>query len=425
MPFKSQAQRRWMYANHPEMAEEWSEHTPKGAKLPERVKHKKAENAIDPALEQALNRYLEQKKNINDPYHPNYGRVLDPKKEVLKKKILEKIKKDSDESMKFDSTIPASIGSLYGGGLGLAAGTIASPKSKLTTLILGLLGAAGGGYAGHKISKNRKEQYNKINDSEKDEQIAEYVNKSKDQPNQYFDNKRARLFSGIAGVASIPASLLAQKVFSLGADKLDKLEDRHLDEIIENAKLKNKLDIEKPTPESKVDNAYFKGYNGKPGKVGLVKALSERVYKPGVMAHEIGHANIHASPGIVGKIQRNLYGPTQKFNMLGGGILAPRLAYKLVGKDDDSMLSGAAKGALLGTAANAGVLIPEFEASRRGIKYMMNSSMPRRKVLGNALSILPAFLSYGTTLAAPSAITGALKAYINKKRIEHDEKINK
>jgi hypothetical protein len=38
MPFKSKAQRRWMYANHPEMAKEWSEHTPKNTKLPEYVK---------------------------------------------------------------------------------------------------------------------------------------------------------------------------------------------------------------------------------------------------------------------------------------------------------------------------------------------------------------------------------------------------
>lgn len=28
-----------MFANHPEMASEWQEHTPKGAKLPEKVKH--------------------------------------------------------------------------------------------------------------------------------------------------------------------------------------------------------------------------------------------------------------------------------------------------------------------------------------------------------------------------------------------------
>ena len=41
MPFKSKSQRRWMYATHPEMAQEWAEHTPKGAKLPEKVKTNK------------------------------------------------------------------------------------------------------------------------------------------------------------------------------------------------------------------------------------------------------------------------------------------------------------------------------------------------------------------------------------------------
>ena len=40
MPFKSQAQRSWMYAVHPEMAEEWEAHTPKGKKLPKKVKKK-------------------------------------------------------------------------------------------------------------------------------------------------------------------------------------------------------------------------------------------------------------------------------------------------------------------------------------------------------------------------------------------------
>lgn len=38
MPFKSQAQRKWMYANEPKMAKRWEEHTPKGKKLPEKVK---------------------------------------------------------------------------------------------------------------------------------------------------------------------------------------------------------------------------------------------------------------------------------------------------------------------------------------------------------------------------------------------------
>jgi hypothetical protein len=37
---KSQAQRKWMHKNHPEMAKEWERETPKG-KLPKKVKTKK------------------------------------------------------------------------------------------------------------------------------------------------------------------------------------------------------------------------------------------------------------------------------------------------------------------------------------------------------------------------------------------------
>jgi hypothetical protein len=38
MPFKSKAQRAWMFANKPEMAKEWASETPTNAQLPERVK---------------------------------------------------------------------------------------------------------------------------------------------------------------------------------------------------------------------------------------------------------------------------------------------------------------------------------------------------------------------------------------------------
>jgi hypothetical protein len=40
MPFKSQAQRKWMFANKPEMAEKWAKETPTGKKLPKKVKAK-------------------------------------------------------------------------------------------------------------------------------------------------------------------------------------------------------------------------------------------------------------------------------------------------------------------------------------------------------------------------------------------------
>jgi hypothetical protein len=40
-PIKSRAQRKWLYANKPEMALRWEKETPKGKKLPEKVAKKK------------------------------------------------------------------------------------------------------------------------------------------------------------------------------------------------------------------------------------------------------------------------------------------------------------------------------------------------------------------------------------------------
>jgi hypothetical protein len=41
MPFKSKAQRAYLFVNEPEVAKEFAAHTPKGAKLPKKVKNKK------------------------------------------------------------------------------------------------------------------------------------------------------------------------------------------------------------------------------------------------------------------------------------------------------------------------------------------------------------------------------------------------
>ncbi len=37
MPFRSQAQRKFMYAKHPKLAKEFESKTPKGKKLPDKV----------------------------------------------------------------------------------------------------------------------------------------------------------------------------------------------------------------------------------------------------------------------------------------------------------------------------------------------------------------------------------------------------
>lgn len=44
MPFKSQVQRAWMYANHPKMAKKWEAHTPDKS-LPKKVHRSSAKAA--------------------------------------------------------------------------------------------------------------------------------------------------------------------------------------------------------------------------------------------------------------------------------------------------------------------------------------------------------------------------------------------
>jgi hypothetical protein len=39
MPFKSQAQKGYLYANEPDIAKRWQAETPKGKKLPKKVRH--------------------------------------------------------------------------------------------------------------------------------------------------------------------------------------------------------------------------------------------------------------------------------------------------------------------------------------------------------------------------------------------------
>jgi hypothetical protein len=62
MPFVSEAQRAWMWANRPKQAAEWEKHTPTDAKLPERVSEKRKQiSDANPALVSALKRIQNRK----------------------------------------------------------------------------------------------------------------------------------------------------------------------------------------------------------------------------------------------------------------------------------------------------------------------------------------------------------------------------
>lgn len=66
MPFKSEAQRRYLYKFHPKMAKKWEKHTPKGKKLPERVKST-SESVIGNKLDRILKLDLLEDTIVNIP----------------------------------------------------------------------------------------------------------------------------------------------------------------------------------------------------------------------------------------------------------------------------------------------------------------------------------------------------------------------
>jgi hypothetical protein len=155
-------------------------------------------------------------------------------------------------------------------------------------------------------------------------------------------------------------------------------------------------------------------------RIGKVTSVSKRLWKPGIMAHELGHAEIAAGKGIPSFLQKHLYGPTAIANQAGVGIIPALGAYKLTERDDNEFVGGM-KGLALGSAVNAGILVPEFEASRRGIRSLMRTSLPTSLKLKNALTTVPAFLTYLSFLAGPSAVLGAVHAHMNKRRKQKEQ----
>jgi len=58
MPFKSEKQRKWMYANDPEMAKKWEKDTPKGKKLPQKKsKANEAKQALIDMIREEIRAY--------------------------------------------------------------------------------------------------------------------------------------------------------------------------------------------------------------------------------------------------------------------------------------------------------------------------------------------------------------------------------
>ena len=346
------------------------------------------------------------------------------------------------------------IGGGAGWGIaGLAGHSIAkgfgavSPKSSPWPYAIGT--GALGAWAHGEMAKKNTEGFETLDTKQKKELIKRYIQRNA----SYDDSSVGRVAkeTNTAAKMAIPM-MVGTSLLSAGAglgaivgvDKLDELSDKHMDELLFASKQYDKVHMVKPTRHKSNfilnENAGYIpketvrmlrknkaiGSKAKRKLLGEAKdnkprviASSRRMWKPGIVAHELGHASLQADKhSVAGWLQRNAYKPTRIANMFGGGLI-PTTATYLATKDDDSVLSGTAKGLAIGAGANAGVLIPEAAATHRGIRSLIKTTLPKEQKVRNAKSMLLPFLTYALAGAGPSAAVGGIRAYLNKRKKQH------
>jgi Zn-dependent membrane protease YugP len=218
----------------------------------------------------------------------------------------------------------------------------------------------------------------------------------------------------LAGVSALGMSAL-----------LPELSNNHLHEIINNAKLNGRVKVNVENAPWFANNANFTANSDKASSlIGKINILGKKLFKPGIVSHEIGHANLQANKGLASFLQKHLYMPTTIANKIGLGALTYGAADKLT-ENEDSPVMGGLKGGLVGALANIGILLPEFEASRRGMNYMRKSSLPMRQTILNTAATIPALLSYIAAYAGPSVAAGVLNGIRNrnKNKKQHENAI--
>ena len=252
----------------------------------------------------------------------------------------------------------------------------------------------------------------------------------------------------LAGISSAAGYHLGNNVLNPAIVKIDEyigknstpMSRKILNELVDAAKLKGKIDIDKVLIPGGIQNAFYEHYYGTKGnKLGRI-AATEKKFTPSMIGHELGHANISRSK-LLGGLQNYLYPLKMFFN---GGVdpsdiewekgtpkavkaiitnlpkitryASPLAGYAMVGDEDKSILSGAAKGALTSSVLNSGILVPEAMASAKALKYMLGTSMRKRDILKETLKFIPAFGSYLAAFTAPGAIAGSLRAMINREK---------
>ena len=239
---------------------------------------------------------------------------------------------------------------------------------------------------------------------------------------------RAILANALGGTAMLPPALagaqLAMRMPSTGGEALAKEKLQH---ILQNSKIPKHL---QPKIDFSGTPSFYDLFTG--GNPLLKKLTTNAMYDsarnavsttgegqlhPGILAHELGHAQIHHGGSRLAKM---LQSGGRAFS--GGlGPLGSLMATQLLVDADDTNLQGAGKGAIAGLTAGAPMLLNEADASRRGIGMLLRSNLGAKQKLMGSLSMLPAFATYAGTAAGVPALFGSLTARA-KRRVKEKNK---
>lgn len=210
------------------------------------------------------------------------------------------------------------------------------------------------------------------------------------------------LISGLAG-----AGLATAAGAGLGAinSAQEKISPEELADLRTKLKVPNSVTTDLATQKENFwnvpkMNAYFEPVEN------VVRTFSSNMNTKPILAHELGHASIHHEGGPMGFLQDHVYPHT---SALGG--VAQGAMNKVMNKETD-LTRGAMYGAGAQLAAHAGKILPELEASRRGVSAL-NEGKPLKEQIKNYAAVAPGAASYFAPVAG-GAIQGAMKAHANK-----------
>jgi hypothetical protein len=215
----------------------------------------------------------------------------------------------------------------------------------------------------------------------------------------------------VGGLIGTAGSIASGAAFPLVAKKFPQVTPEKVDAIVKQLGLEGKVNIDMsdtaaPLWRMDKNNAFFNPANGG------VKTLSTNMNTGPILGHELGHAHIHNNPGFVQWLQDNIYGPSRVV-----GPLAQTEVIKALTKNETSPMAGALKGGLASGVINAGTLIPEFEASRRGIQALNQveggTAMEKLKNYGG---MAPGMASYLSSSVGSGAAQGYRQALQNKQK---------